>query len=210
MSGNSELIRLEAVTKSYGKDRVLEIAELRFYVDECVAVYGANGSGKSTLLRIIAGISTPDRGRVWRSQDPGLNILGYVPQAGGLYDHLTVTQNILIRRRLYGLREATVEYIAIAREMGLERFMDRRITELSGGYQRLAAIVVALSSDPQWLLLDEPFSGLDPAKRDTLKGVLRNLSGRLRASIIAAPSLIESLPGDRKLLMEAGRIQWQE
>lgn len=187
-NGHREIIRLAGVEKRYGRHLVLRIDELTVWQGDRIALVGSNGSGKSTLLRILAGIGEVDRGEVrWAHELKG-EPLGYVPQSGGLYGELTVQDNLELRRRLYGLSPRDVGEQSFLHLFGLVPFLQKRFSELSGGYQRLAVVASALHVDPTWVLLDEPFAGVDSPKAEQVTRVLDRLGERLRLLIITEQS----------------------
>ena len=154
-----------------------------------VALIGANAAGKTTLLRCLAGLHTPDRGRidvdgeVWFDSERRIDrpahrrAVGVVPQQGVLFPHLDVEQNVA-----YGLRAARLPRAEQHRRTGdaLERYglvplAGRRTEALSGGERQRVALARATVLDPTLLLLDEPLSALDAASRATVRGSLRDL-----------------------------------
>ena len=161
----SELVRLTSVVKAYSQHSRITVEHLSLSAGQRVLVSGGNGSGKSTLLRLIAGISIPTTGLVWRAGEwRGLRI-GYVPQTGGLYDDLSVEANFEVRRILFG---STNEADAVIARLALGPWMSKRTGDLSGGYRRLVATAMALAVMPDVLILDEPLDGLDDDRRETL------------------------------------------
>ena len=201
-----ELIRLESVEKRYGPTLVLRIDALSVYEGERILLRGDNGSGKSTLLRLAAGIIPPDEGVVWRAEELETKPLGYAPQTGGLYGDLTVRNNLHVRRRLYGLSAVDPEVFPHIRRLGLTPFLDKRFSELSGGYQRLAAVAAAFAVDPGWLLLDEPFGGVDKGGCSALLEQLRQREAELAAMIITDPTG-ETFPGPSRVIeLSEGRL----
>lgn len=200
------LIELEQVEKRYGGERVLAVESLALGAGERVLIIGANGSGKSTLLRLLAGVSRPDRGRVRRNLSAAT--LAYVPQSGGLYSELSMRENLALRRRLWNRIPMPPESAWYIHDLGLEPLLDKTPTELSGGFQRLAAVAAALHVEPDWLLLDEPFYGLDSERRDRLVAGLRELAGSLGLLVITAPGPGEFPDVTQTLGMESGQVQW--
>ncbi len=163
--------------KRYGETTVLDGVDLDAHAGSLTAVLGLSGCGKTTLLRVIAGFERADRGAVslaGRTLEDGHTYVppeqrdvGYVPQEGALFPHLSVRENIgfgLPRRERSG--KAVVELLEM---VGLEPLAQRLPHELSGGEQQRVALARALARRPQALLLDEPFSSLDA----TLRGRVR-------------------------------------
>lgn len=199
-------IHLAGVEKRYGRHRVLVVESLTLPLGGCVIVTGMNGSGKSTLLRLVAGVSVPERGLVRREPALARLGLGYVPQAGGLYDELTVRENLALRRRLWRLPAAEVTESWYVDALGLAPFLDKTPGQLSGGFQRLATVAAALHVDPEWLLLDEPFYSVDATRRTILAEKLAGLADRLALLIIAAPAADDFPRATTVIKVDEGRV----
>jgi ABC-type Fe3+/spermidine/putrescine transport system ATPase subunit len=151
--------------------------DLQVAPGETVAVLGPSGSGKSTLLKIIAGLETPDAGQVWLD---GLDISALPPhrrQCGllfqdfALFPHLNVQDNVAFGLIEQGLRSAQArsQANALLERFGMQTHALARVWQLSGGEQQRVALARALITAPRILLLDEPFSALDAALRETLR-----------------------------------------
>lgn len=202
--GAPEVLVLENATKQYGAQSVLEIHGLALYRNEKVLVTGSNGSGKSTLLRVLAGVSPVDRGSRWQSPELASSHLGFVPQAGGLYPELTLEENLDMRRHLFGMSRLPSRKTDYVGDLGLHPFLAKRFSDLSGGYQRLAAFACALHIEPEWLLLDEPFSGIDGERRQQVERHLDRLD--LHLLVVAAPSEHEAPHVGRTVRLRAGKV----
>jgi ABC-type multidrug transport system ATPase subunit len=161
-SGLEPLLRLCETVKTYGRRRVLAIDHLALHRGEQMLVLGANGSGKSTLLRVMAGVARPSAGLVERTAEYEALRVCFLPQAGGLVPDLTLAENLRQWALLTGTRPppdlARQWYL---REFDLLPYLDTRCRDLSGGFQRLAALACALSTRPNGLFADEPLSGID-------------------------------------------------
>jgi ABC-type multidrug transport system ATPase subunit len=201
-----ELIRLEHVEKRYGRQRVLKVESLSFKEQDRVLVSGANGSGKSTLIKVLGGIIPVDRGRVWRAKALKGEALGYMPQSGGLYGQLSVRDNLFLRRRLYGRRNPSIDEAWYIHALGLMPLLPKRFAELSGGFQRLATLAAALHVEPTWLLLDEPFAGVDLRKRQILLERLGEISRELRLLVVTVPAPEEFPEVNKWVHMEEGQL----
>ncbi len=174
-------VGIRGVAKSYGSVRVLERVDLEIETGAFAAILGVSGCGKSTLLRLLAGFERADAGEIEiggtvvdggeRRVPANKRRVGFVPQEGALFPHLDVRGNIgfgLPRGERRGPRVAElVELVGIC---GLER---RRPNELSGGQQQRVALARALATRPDVVLLDEPFSALDPELRATMRAEVR-------------------------------------
>ncbi len=162
-------LRVSGVTKRYGDVDVLRGIDFEMAEGSIVALLGSSGSGKTTLLRLIAGFADPDSGTIAigdrQVAGPGVYVptekrhIGYVPQEGALFPHLTVGQNIAFGLR-WGRRDR-VRIEEVLRITGLTGYEDRYPHQLSGGQQQRTALARALAPRPNIVLLDEPFNALD-------------------------------------------------
>jgi ABC-type Fe3+/spermidine/putrescine transport system ATPase subunit len=217
------LLRLENVTKAYGRRTVVQGLALDVAPGESVAVLGPSGCGKTTVLRLIAGLERPDEGKIWidsrQVAGDGRNTVpacerqvGLVFQDLALWPHLSVRDNLAF----------VVASTAIAKDqrtariddcLGVcridPRLADRYPHELSGGEQQRVALARALVGTPRVLLLDEPFSNLDTALRVALRQELAALQRQLRLTTIYVthdPADATAL-ADRTIVMRDGRIE---
>jgi iron(III) transport system ATP-binding protein len=179
-------LAVRAVTKAFGAQEVLRGVDLRVPDGSFTAILGSSGSGKTTLLRIVAGFERPDRGEVWLGgelvDDAGSRYMacerrriGYVPQEGALFPHLSVGRNVGFGLPRQASRRARVD--ELLELVGLSGYRRRYPHELSGGQQQRVALARALAIEPEVVLLDEPFSSLDATLRASVRadvaGVLR-------------------------------------
>ena len=176
-------ILVENLSKSFGTFKALNHINLEFKAESLIALVGGSGSGKSTLLRIIAGLDTPDQGRIWLA---GRNAtlfsvqereIGFVFQNYALFKHMTVYQNIAFGLNVRNLTSATIENRVnqLLQLIQLENFSNRYPNQLSGGQRQRVALARALAIEPKVLLLDEPFGALDNKVRKGLRNWLRRL-----------------------------------
>jgi iron(III) transport system ATP-binding protein len=181
-------IRIAGLEKSFGRHQVLNGVDLIVPDHAIAAVLGPSGCGKTTLLRIIGGFEAADRGQVEiggvvvddgaRQVRAEARRVGYVPQEGALFPHLSVAQNVG-----FGLprndRDRDRKIADVLELVGLGGFEPRRPNQLSGGQQQRVALARALAPAPQVILLDEPFAALDPATRIAMRAeiaaVLRSI-----------------------------------
>jgi iron(III) transport system ATP-binding protein len=179
-------LRVHGITKSFGPQRVLDGVDLEVPDGSFTAILGASGSGKTTLLRIVAGFERPDAGEVVLGHevvdDAAARFvpcehrrIGYVPQEGALFPHLSVGRNVGFGLpRGAARRERVDELLEL---VGLSGYRRRYPHQLSGGQQQRVALARALAIGPEIVLLDEPFSSLDAAMRASVRadvlGVLR-------------------------------------
>ncbi|MCE4625772.1 MAG: ATP-binding cassette domain-containing protein [Desulfurococcales archaeon] len=192
MEAGEVAVKIENLTKYYGQEKILDSITLTVKQGEAVGIAGPNGAGKSTLLRIIAGLEPPTQGKVIvRGR------VGYVPQEVILLPWRTLRGNILLAAKLRKIPRHRAEEVIRwgARLLGLEEYLNKRPYQVSGGTRRKTQILMALATDPEILLLDEPFTGLD---RDTITALQKAID-RMRRSenltiIIVSHMIDEILP----------------
>ncbi|MEU7844381.1 ATP-binding cassette domain-containing protein [Micromonospora sp. NPDC049114] len=172
-------LQLDGVDRSFGDRQVLKNVSFEVAAGRMTGFVGANGAGKTTTMRIILGVLAPDAGEVsWggaKLTRQDRRRFGYMPEERGLYPKMTAREQVTYLGRLHGLdapaaRRATD---ALLERVGLGERGDDLLETLSLGNQQRAQIAAALVHDPEVLVLDEPFSGLDPLAVDTVVAVLR-------------------------------------
>lgn len=183
---------------------------------EKVAVIGASGAGKSTLLSLIAGFEFAQHGEIWLNgknhtkTEPHLRPVSILFQENNLFPHLTVQQNIALGikpdLKLTAQMQQQVEQAASA--VGLSAFLLRKPTELSGGQKQRVALARCLLRDKPILLLDEPFSALDPELRQDMSALVHKLCLEKQLTLVIVSHQVEELKGniDRIIRIENGRI----
>lgn len=215
-----EMIRLEHVTKSFGRYKALDDASIVVEEGEFLTVIGRSGCGKTTMLRMINGLQKPDSGKVYAAgEDVGeadlirlRRKIGYVIQNKGLFPHMTVEKNIIYvpvisgqkdKRQNRKLAEELIGLVGLEREM-----LDRYPEELSGGQQQRVGIARALASRPKLLLMDEPFGALDEITKRAMQNELLALQKKLGMTVVfITHDIREAMKlGDRVLVMEQGKI----
>ncbi len=177
-------LQLHSISRSFGGRQVLKEVSFGVAPGRLTGFVGGNGAGKTTTMRIILGILAADSGQVtWRGvplKRAARQRFGYMPEERGLYPKATVREQVIYLGRLNGLtREAAARNTAsLLERVGLAERADDRLETLSLGNQQRAQIAAALVHDPEVLILDEPFSGLDPLAVDTMLDVLREYADR--------------------------------
>ena len=173
------LLAARGLRRSFGRLRVLHDIDLTLSRGEALAIAGPNGAGKSTLLRILAGLMRPTAGEVQVLGRPlagnateARRALGLLSHQSLLYDDLTVMENLTFAARLYGLAHPADAARAALEAAGLAGRAEDSPRRLSRGLLQRAAIARALLHSPRVLLLDEPFTALDAASADRLRGML--------------------------------------
>jgi ABC-2 type transport system ATP-binding protein len=200
------------VVKSYA-DKVV-VNDLSFSVNqgEIFGLIGPNGAGKTTTIRITMDILKPDSGNVTilgeMLSEASKNKLGYMPEERGLYRKLTVIDSILYLASLKGMDRHSAEEKAdeILNEIGMLPHKRKRIEELSKGMGQIIQFIVTIIHDPQLVILDEPFAGLDPVNTELLKRMFVDLRKQGKAVILSTHQMnqVEELC-DRILMINNGR-----
>ncbi|GAA5038755.1 amino acid ABC transporter ATP-binding protein [Microbacterium fluvii] len=216
----SALLRAEAVVKSFGDREVLRGVDLSLDRHEVVALIGASGSGKSTLLRCLNLLEPIDDGQIWLDDDdisdPRVDAnrvrarFGAVFQSYNLFPHLTVLDNVTLASRVVHRmprREAEERARDLLQRIGLAEFAKAHPDRLSGGQQQRAAIVRAIATDPELLLLDEVTSALDPELVGEVLELVRQLAAEGTTILMATHEMAFARDvADRVVFLDAGTI----
>ena len=204
--------------KSYGRRRVVDDVTLHVEPGEVVGLLGANGAGKTTTFYMIIGLETPEAGRVTLADQDVTRLpmylrarlgLGYLPQEPSVFRKMTAAENILAVLETMGLRrrEQLKRVEELLQEFGIEHVRNTRGDSLSGGERRRTEIARALATEPQFILLDEPFAGIDPKAVDDIQSVILYLRGRGIGILITDHNVRETLGvTDRAYIMAEGKI----
>ena len=206
----------EHVSKRFGNTLALDDVDWTVERGDAVALLGANGAGKTTLLRICATLMRPTRGAV---RVLGLDVaargaaarrrIAMLGHESWLYPDLSTDENLRFYARLFGIREAPARIAALTERVGLGGWMHRPVRVLSRGLLQRAALARVLLHDPEVLLLDEPFTGLDLDARDWLSGVLRDARGRGVTLVMSTHDVEHGLTlCSRAVILRGGRIAW--
>ena len=211
------MIRVTSLTKDYGTLRALDHLDLHVDDGEIVGFVGANGAGKSTTMRIIMGSLISDEGEVlWIKDGQQVpmdayhrRLVGYMPEERGLYPKMKVADQLTYLARLHGLsrHEATSAANGWMERLAVEQRAGDEVQKLSLGNQQRVQLAAALVSDPELLVLDEPFSGLDPVAVDVMSEVLRERAQAGVGTLFSSHQLdvVERLC-DRVVIIRSGRL----
>lgn len=173
------LISLEHLTKDYATRRALDDVSFEVRAGEIFGFVGSNGAGKTTTMRIMLGVTTATSGRVLFDGDPitaaSRATIGYMPEERGLYPKMRVHDQLVYLARLHGLSRTEADRNATHWEdaLGIATYRADRVEALSLGNQQRVQLASALTHNPAALVLDEPFSGLDPLAVDAMSAALR-------------------------------------
>jgi lipopolysaccharide export system ATP-binding protein len=206
------------LVKSYGRRRVVDGVSLHVEPGEVVGLLGANGAGKTTTFYMIIGLERADGGRIRLGERDVTKLpmylrarlgVGYLPQEPSVFRRMTVEENIIAVLETMGLRrrERFKRLEELLAEFGIEHVRRTRGDSLSGGERRRTEIARALATEPQFILLDEPFAGIDPKAVDEIQGMIRYLRDRGIGILITDHNVRETLGvTDRAYIMADGRI----
>ena len=212
------LLQARALTKSYGRRVVVHDVDLVIRTGEVVGLLGPNGAGKTTTFYMVVGLARPDSGQVFLGEDDitGLPMyqraragIGYLPQEASVFRKLTTEQNVLAILETLGLD--AVEQRARARELldelGILPLAKQPAYSLSGGERRRLEICRALATSPAFMLLDEPFAGIDPIAVVDIQNLVVHLKDRGIGVLITDHNVRETLKiTDRAYILREGEV----
>jgi lipopolysaccharide export system ATP-binding protein len=214
-------IILENVHKSYGKRAVVNRVNIQFSQGEIVGLLGPNGAGKTTTFYIATGLIKPNEGRVWLEQKEITKLtinqrahlgIGYLTQQASIFRNLSVRDNILLVLEETNIpnRERPVRLEKLLQEFRLEKIAATKGSQISGGERRrteLARALAAGKEGPKFLLLDEPFAGVDPIAVAEIQTMVAQLKDRNIGILITDHNVRETLAiTDRAYIMRDGEI----
>jgi lipopolysaccharide export system ATP-binding protein len=211
-------LRTVSLVKNYARRRVVDDVSLQVNKGEVVGLLGANGAGKTTTFYMIVGLEQPDSGNVLLGDRDLTKLpmylrarlgIGYLPQEPSVFRKMTAAQNILAVLETIGLRrrEQLKRLEELLEEFGISHVRNTRGDALSGGERRRTEIARSLATEPQYILLDEPFAGIDPKAVDDIQNVILYLRSRGIGILITDHNVRETLGvTDRAYIMAEGRI----
>jgi lipopolysaccharide export system ATP-binding protein len=213
------LLEARGLVKTYGRRRVVDGVDFEVFEGEIVGLLGPNGAGKTTSFRMTCGMIDPDAGQVsiagrdvtnWpmyrRCRDGGM---GYLAQESSVFRKLSVQNNLLGVMEMLGMkrRERMRRCDELLEQFGITKLKRSKAISLSGGERRRLEIARALVSDPKIILLDEPFTGIDPVTIDNIQAIIRDLRDRGISILITDHQVRETLEiTDRSYVMRNGQV----
>ena len=212
------MLKAENLSKSYGNKQVVKNVSLNVQEGEVVGLLGPNGAGKTTSFYMIVGLIKANNGNVLLNDNNITNIpmykraklgIGYLSQEASIFRKMTVKNNILSVLEMTNLskKEQIYKCNQLIEEFGLEKVKDSNGDVLSGGERRRAEIARALSLDPKFILLDEPFAGVDPIAVEDVQNIIRKLKKKKIGILITDHNVHETLTiTDRAYLLFEGKI----
>ena len=212
------LFQARGLEKTYGGRRVVKGANLAVQSGEIVGLLGPNGAGKTTVFDIMVGLTVPDKGDVFLGDRTITKMpmyqrarhgIGYLPQEPSVFRRLTVEQNLMLILEELGLspEERRDRLEAGIKDLGLDHVRANKAFTLSGGERRRAEIARALVAKPYFLMLDEPFAGIDPIAVGDIQGIIRQLKNRQIGILITDHNVQQTLMiADRAYIIHDGEI----
>ena len=213
------ILRVEGLVKSFGRRRVVDGVDFHVEPGEIVGLLGPNGAGKTTCFRMTCGMLEPDRGKVFlgdkdvtawpmfqRARDGGM---GYLAQESSVFRKLSVQQNLLGMMEMLGMarRERKERCESLLEQFNITHIRKSKAGSLSGGERRRLEIARCLVSDPRIILLDEPFTGIDPVTIDGIQEIVRRLKANGISILITDHQVRETLEiTDRSYVIQSGQV----
>lgn len=217
-SNNRNLLRVENLVKYYGKRQVVREVCINVNQGEIVGLLGPNGAGKTTTFYIIVGMIRPNGGDIYLNDAKMTKMpmyrrarlgIGYLSQEPSIFRKLTVEENLIsiLQMLKLSVREQEGRLQNLLEEFGLTHIRKNKAYNLSGGERRRVEISRALVINPKFLLLDEPFAGIDPIAVDDIQNIIRNLKEKGIGILITDHNVHETLEiTDRAYLLYDGRV----
>ena len=218
--GNTEagILKADHLVKTFNGRRVVNDVSINIRKGEIVGLLGPNGAGKSTTFYMIVGRILPESGTVYVNDLDVSSMpmyerarvgLGYLPQEASVFRNLTVRQNLDLVLEESGVpaKQRADKIVSLLKDYGIEHLSDVQGVSLSGGERRRVEIARCLALEPSFILLDEPFSGIDPIAVADLQTIIRNLRDRGYGVLLTDHTVRETLSiTDRTYLIHDGRV----
>ena len=215
---NSDCLKLKNIEKSLGSKKILSGINFSIAANEIVGLLGPNGAGKTTAFYIAAGIIFPSKGQIFINNEDvtqkpmhaRANLgLGYLPQEASIFPELSVENNLLgIVELSMGDQDKKIEKLSkIVDEFGLKNILQAKGRMLSGGQRRKVEIARTLICEPDIILLDEPFAGIDPIAVEEIKELLQEICKKNISILITDHNVRETLSlCDRAIILSEGSV----
>ncbi|WP_028324833.1 LPS export ABC transporter ATP-binding protein [Desulfatirhabdium butyrativorans] len=214
----SSLLSLVDLVKTYGGRKVVDRASIRISGNRVVGLLGPNGAGKTTTFYMAVGMIKPDSGTVSLDGEEVTRLpmyqrarkgIGYLPQETSVFRKLSVRENILVVLEYLGLPDHEMQDRAdhLLDELGIRNLEHQRASSLSGGERRRLEIARALSTKPAFILLDEPFAGIDPLAVIDIKNIIGHLRNKGIGILISDHNVRETLGVcDEAYILSEGKV----
>ena len=178
------MLTINNVKKRFGSFTAVNDLHLNIPTGEIFGLLGANGAGKTTTFRMILGLLTPSQGDIaWKDKEityETSNLVGYLPEERGLYPKLTVREQLIYLGQLRGMNRSFIQEQTLKwlKRFNAEEYLNKKVESLSKGNQQKIQFIAAILHKPELLILDEPFSGLDPVNVELLKSAVLELKAQ--------------------------------
>ena len=212
------IIRTEGLTKKYKSRTVVNDVSINFHQGEIVGLLGPNGAGKTTSFYMIVGLIKPFAGKIFLNDQDITELpmykraqmgIAYLPQEASVFRHLTVEDNIKAILQFSGKskEEQRDKLESLIAEFNIQKVRHNKGNNLSGGERRRVEIARCLASDPRFILLDEPFAGVDPIAVEDIQGIVAKLKDKNIGIVITDHNVHETLSiTDRAYLLFEGKV----
>ncbi|MBF0378193.1 MAG: LPS export ABC transporter ATP-binding protein [Desulfamplus sp.] len=215
-------LKLKKLVKVYNSRTVVDGVDIEIEQSEVTGLLGPNGAGKTTTFYMAVGMIKPDKGDVLLDQESITDYpmymrarkgIGYLPQEASIFKKLTVRQNItailelLPNKMASRISDINLKADSLMQELGILRLANQKATVLSGGERRRLEIARVLATDPMFILLDEPFAGIDPLAVADIQGIIKQLTGKGIGILISDHNVRETLGVCSKAyIMNQGKV----
>ena len=215
---DNNIIRTEGLTKKYKSRTVVNEVSINFHQGEIVGLLGPNGAGKTTSFYMIVGLIKPFAGKIFLNEQDITELpmykrakmgIAYLPQEASVFRHLTVEENIKAILQFSGKskEEQRDKLESLISEFNIQKVRYNKGNNLSGGERRRTEIARCLASDPKFILLDEPFAGVDPIAVEDIQSIVAKLKDKNIGIVITDHNVHETLSiTDRAYLLYEGKV----
>lgn len=211
--GDTRPVEVSQVCKSFSNTRVVDEVSFSICAGEIFGMVGPNGAGKTTTIRMLMDIVKPDSGNIRLFgaplQEDTKNRIGYLPEERGLYKKLTVSESLAYLAELKGIDRKLARERAgeLLKQVDMYIHKDKKVQELSRGMGQIIQVLSTILHEPELVILDEPFSGLDPVNINLLKQIISKLKNQGRSIIMSSHQMNEvEMLCDRVLMINKGQV----
>ncbi len=215
---NDKVLKLESLRKSYNNKNVVDDITFEITQGEIVGLLGPNGAGKTTTFYMVVGLVKPQSGKIYIDKQELTKLpmfkraqkgIGYLPQESSVFRKLTVEENLDIILEMQNLRKKEIveKRENLLRELSIEHIRKQKAHTLSGGERRRTEIARTLITNPDFLLLDEPFAGIDPIAVNDIQEIIHRLKEKNIGILITDHNVRETLSiTDRAFIIDKGEV----
>lgn len=206
-------LEIRHLGKQYGEKKVVDDISLTVRSGEAFGLLGGNGAGKTTTIRSVLGLLEHEHGEVLWNGKPFLThrpSVGYLPEERGLYPKETVSEQLIYLARLEGMKKTAAQSALKSwlERLGIAEHEHKRVEQLSKGNQQKVQIISSLIHDPELVILDEPFSGLDPVNADMLASVVKEQIAKGKALVFSSHQMMQVEQFCEQIcILKKGRVQ---